>query len=217
MVARVLSSRRGALPSSPSSRGGRKASLGAKALFAAVLLVHPAQADEPTPTYPFPEEYVVPKANEVGTTAGQLRIRGLLGGTYGSVLGSRQGAAFAMQSVIEGMLTSAVGLRATSYASIPFDTAPQILAGRFGPSLHFLPYRRLDVGMFFDAGLATLDLFRANRTLLPMLGGGLTLDYSLSSFFALHGELSGQGGIADEGAARVVLLGSALGGIGVMF
>lgn len=177
----------------------------------------PALADAPTPPYPFPEEYVVPKAEELGTAAGQIRVRGFLGGTYGTALGSRHGLALGMAGVVEGMLTPMVGLRATGFASIPFDAGPQILAARFGPSVHFLPYRRVDLGLFCDAGFATLDLFRANRTLFPMLGGGLTLDYALSSFFALHGELSGQGGIADEGAARVILLGSALGGIGVMF
>ena len=169
------------------------------------------------PAYPFPEEYVVPQADEVGTTAGQFRARALMGGTLAAELGQRNGIGLGMQTVVEGMLTSVVGLRGTGFASIPFDSSPQILAARLGPSVHFLPYRRLDVGIFSDAGLATLDLFRANRTLYPVLGAGMTMDYALSSFFALHLEFSGQAGIADQGAARVIVLGSGLVGLGVMF
>lgn len=200
------------------SEGTRARSLAA----ALVVLLLPAAAlagepAEPFPPYPFPEEYVVPQATEVGTTAGQIRARGFLGGTYGAELAQRHGPGLALQSVFEGMLTSVIGLRGTGFANIPFDASPQIFAARFGPSVHFLPYRRLDVGLFSDAGLATLDLFRANRTLFPLLGGGATLDYSLTSFLAMHLELSGQGGIADQGAARVILLGNALFGIGVMF
>ncbi|MFO0665525.1 MAG: hypothetical protein U0174_16335 [Polyangiaceae bacterium] len=190
----------------------------ARFVAALVLSVLPnmAKAEEPFPDYPFPEEYVVPKSDEVGTASGQLRLHGLLGGAYVATLGDRHGSAVALTGVTEGMLTSVVGLRATGFASIPFE-GPQVFSARLGPSLHFLPYRRFDLGLFFDGGFATLDLFRANRTLLPVVGSGLTVDYAISNMLSLHGEFSGQVGIADQGAARVLLVGSATLGIVVMF
>lgn len=201
-----------------------KAFASAAVLVLSTLSRAAAADDSPTsassatfPAYPFPEEYVVPRATEVGTVAGQIRSRGFIGGSLAAELKERSGVGLALQAVFEGMLTSAIGLRGTTYANIPFDSSPQIFAARLGPSIHFLPYRRFDIGLFSDAGLATLDLFRANRTLFPMLGAGLTMDYSLTSYFAMHLELSGQGGIADQGAAHVLLIANALFGVGVMF
>ena len=169
------------------------------------------------PNYPFPDEYEIPREKELGTTAGQWRIRALFGGAYGGSMKPNVSPALAMNVVTEWMLTSMIGLRWTGAATIPLGDAPQVFAGRLGPSLHLLPYRRVDVGAFFDGGLATLDLFRANRTLLPVLGAGGTLDISLTGTLAMHVEASLQGGIADIPSAPVFLMGTATFGGGVMF
>ena len=111
-----------------------------------------------------------------------------------------------------------VGIRASGFISVPFDGQLQIISTRLGPSVHFVPHRSVDFGMFFDAGFATVDLFRDNRTVMPVLGGGLTLDLYITHAIAFHFEGLSQGGIASRsGDARVILMPSLVGGFGFVF
>ncbi len=168
--------------------------------------------------YPLEAEYEVPAAKEVGTTAGQLRIRGMAGGGLIASIRERSTASVALEGVIEKMFAPWIGLRASGFISVPFDGQLQLISARLGPSVHFLPYRAVDVGLFFDGGFATLDLFTDIRTAMAMLGSGTTLDVYVTSSVAIHFEGLLQGGIASRnGDARVILMPSLLTGLGFVF
>lgn len=182
------------------------------------LLLAIAPAASPADPYPLEAEYEVPVAKEVGTTAGQLRARGLAGGGLIASIRERNTASIALEGVIEKMFVPWMGLRASGFISVPFDGQLQLMSARLGPSAHFLPYRSVDVGLFFDGGLATLDLFREERTAMAVLGSGSTLDVYVTSSVAFHFEGLLQGGIASRnGDARVILMPSLLGGFGFVF
>jgi hypothetical protein len=168
--------------------------------------------------YPHTSEYEVPVAREIGTTTGQLRVRGMAGGGLTASMRERKTAAVALEGVIEKMFQPWIGLRSSGFISIPLDGQLQLFSARIGPSIHFLPYRSVDFGLFFDGGFATLDLFRDHRTAMAILGSGLTLDAYVTHAVAIHFEGLLQGGIASrDGDARVILMPSLVSGIGFVF
>jgi hypothetical protein len=142
----------------------------------------------------------------------------MVGGAYAASLGERRTATVALQGVIEKMFQPWIGLRSSGFVSIPFDGQLQMLSARIGPSVHFLPYRSVDFGLFFDGGFATLDLFRDSRTAMAVLGSGLTFDAYVTHAVAFHVEGLLQGGIASRnGDARVILMPSLIAGFGFVF
>jgi hypothetical protein len=164
----------------------------------------------PLPDDPLAAEYAPPRASEVGTTAGQLRIFALGGGAIG------KGASIAGQGTLELMTIPWIGVRASSLLTLPVGDDPQFWSFRLGPSLHFLPYHVVDVSLFFDGGPAFVDLTTSKSTIMPSLGAGASLSIALSSYFVLHFEALAQVGIADRGgAANRYAQGVGLAGLGL--
>jgi hypothetical protein len=158
---------------------------------------------------PYAEEYAPPRDPEVGTAAGQLRILGAAGGAYGD------GVSVAAQGTIELMTTAWLGVRSSSLITVPLGNDPQLWSFRLGPSLHLFPYHRVDVGAFFDGGLALVNLTRSDHTAMPVIAAGGTIDVALSSFIVIHLEGLVQGGIASRaGIAQTYVNAVGLGGLG---
>lgn len=175
------------------------------------------------PAYPLESEYQAPEFRELGTVPGQIRIRGLVG--LGSHSHRDDAGSFATslvsQGVVEVMTTAWVGVRTTVVASVPLpdlEDAPALFAARIGPSFHLRPYERIDVGSFVDGGFSWVDPRREASGFAPVLGTGITMDISISSYFAWHLELGVQGGIRSRsGEAQTYEVFSAASGIGLMF
>lgn len=178
-------------------------------LFAADAAVAIAPAVG-TPPDPLAAQYEVPRATEVGTTAGQVRIFGLAGGAYG-VAGSLAG-----QGTVELMTIPWIGVRSSSTLTIPFARDPQLWSFRVGPSLHFLPYHRVDFSLFFEGGFALVDVTKDARTVMPAIASGGSLDVALTSYVVFrieglaHLGIADRSGVAQDYAHAVGLLGLGL-------
>src|SRR5688572_25818325 len=129
------------------------------------------------PTYPedpFADEYRVPSSSEVGLGAGQLRPM-LLGG-------ASPGAGAVMRGTTEYLPGAYFGLRGSLelQLAVPADRLT-LHSARAGASVHLLPYRRVDVGVWFEGGPALVG-----GRLLPLLVGGLSADIGLSTLLFVH-------------------------------
>jgi hypothetical protein len=143
-----------------------------------------ARAHADHPPDPFAAEYRVPEAREVGTTAGQLRIVG-----SGVVGVGRGGSELGLAGTLELLTFAYLGVRGTLETSVlPPDDGPFVMSARVGPSLHLLPYRRIDVALFFEAGAALLEPRTRHKTGMPVLAPGLGLDIWLASWATIRVE-----------------------------
>lgn len=150
-------------------------------------------AAAPYPEDPFADEYVVPRVSEVGVGEAQVRTM-LLGGVFAD------GGGFLARGSAEYTASSYFSVRASlevQRATSPFHSA------RAGAGLHLLPYRRVDVGAWFEGGPAYVS-----GQVMPMLAGGLSLDIGLSTLFFLHFD-------AQLGWANATFRPAALAGIGL--
>lgn len=142
---------------------------------------------------PFAAEYRPPHAVTVGTAAGQFRIFGQSGGFIGHDLG------WSGQGILELMTLAWIGVRGSSTLTIPFGNDPQLWAFRLGPSLHILPYRRVDLSIFSEGGFSLVDVTQKHAsTIMPVIAGGGSFDVFLSSFVMIRFEGLLQIGIADR-------------------
>jgi hypothetical protein len=148
--------------------------------FAAITLVSltagAARADHPPD--PFAGEYRLPRAREVGTTAGQFRMIGsgvlALGGSAPEL---------GLHGTLELMTFAYLGVRGSLQTTVLHaDDEPLVAAARVGPSLHLLPYRRVDVSLFFEGGAALVKPRSTHLTAMPVLAPGLTLEVWLASW-----------------------------------
>jgi hypothetical protein len=142
---------------------------------------------------PFEGEYRLPAEREVGTTAGQFRIVGA--GLLGLGRGARD---LGLTGTLELMTFAYLGVRGTLRSSVVTDGAPFVLAARVGPSLHLLPYRRVDVSLFFEGGAALVEPGTRRKTGMPVIAPGLSLEVWLSSWALLRLEGSIDWGIYVE-------------------
>lgn len=181
----------------------------ARGLFAVLLAVvvglSPALATAespkgaPYPADPLASHYEPPRARELGVTARQLRV--FLGGGAAYVHGPQLG----LQATIEFTTLAFLGIRITSPATITRFTGdgPGIWGLQIGPALHLLPYRRVDFGLFFEAGPAWVHQFGAGASAWMArmsAGGSLAISLSTYWFLLLEGSLA-VGVHAREGAA----------------
>jgi hypothetical protein len=159
-------------------------------------------------------EYAVPHAAEVGTAANQFQIVGLVGGSLGAFDAGNDVLATG-QGTLEYVAIPWIGVRASSDLAIPVWGGVQPWSFRLGPSLHLLPYRRVDVGLFFEGGFATVDLFTSRRTAMPIAVGGGVIDIALSASWMVRLEGHLTLGIANtEGAATTYGYATGLVGLG---
>jgi hypothetical protein len=101
---------------------------------------------------PFAAEYVPPKGDVVGTSGGQFRMFGTMGGFIGSDIG------WSGQGTMELMTHAWIGIRGSSLHSIPFGDDPQLWSFRMGPSLHLLRYHVVDLSIFGEGGFSLIDI-----------------------------------------------------------
>lgn len=181
----------------------------------------PVQAE--SPVYPLEVEYTAPKQRELGVIPGQIRFRLLSGAALASLRDDarRAGATWSSQFISEWMSTAYVGVRLSSFGAVPLvprGEVSNLLGARVGPSFHFRPYRRVDVGAYTDGGFACIDIGREDGNWAPLLGAGVTLDVALGPYIALHLEANSQGGIRSlAGRAQSFWSMSSQLGLGFMF
>lgn len=169
----------------------------------------PARAEHPPD--PFAREYEVPADRDVGAAAGQFRAigSGLVG--YG-----RPGAELGLHGTLELMTFAYLGVRASLESTLLRPAGdPMLLSGKVGPSLHLFPYRRVDVSLFFEGGVAGVDL-TGSATAMPILSPGGTLEIWVAPWAFLRGEAHLDWGIygsseVPHGYLRLV----GVGGLGV--
>jgi hypothetical protein len=177
------------------------------AFVAALAFTVDAQAEED----PFAAEYAPPRPVTIGTSAGQFRIFGGGGGFIGHGIG------LAGQGTLELMTLPWIGVRSSSMLTIPFDHDPQLWAFRLGPSLHVLPYHRVDLSIFSEGGFSLVDITRSGkRTIMPVIAGGGSFDIFATTFLVIRMEGLLQIGIADRhGKAEEVINPVGLVGLGL--
>jgi hypothetical protein len=170
-------------------------------------------AGTPYPADPFAAEYRIPARRDVGAAAGQFRVMG-----SGLLALGRDGLDAGGTGTLELMTFAYVGVRASSEALFLGAGNPSLWAARVGPSLHLLPYSRVDLSGYLEAGVAGLGLFGSNATAAPMLSPGGCIDVWLDSLFFLHldGHLDwAVYSLADQAHAYLRLVGGA--GLGLGF
>jgi hypothetical protein len=169
----------------------------------------PVRAEHPPD--PFAREYEIPTDRDVGTAAGQFRAVG-----SGLVAYGRPGPELGLQGTLELMTFAYLGVRASLESTLLRPGGdPMLFAGKVGPSLHLFPYRRVDLSLFFEAGVAGIDL-TGNATAMPILSPGGTLEIWVAPWAFLCGEAHLDWGIygsgdAPHGYLRLV----GVGGLGV--
>jgi hypothetical protein len=150
------------------------------------LALAPAVARAEHPPDPFASQYVVPPDRDFGTAAGQLRAIG-----SGLVAFGPAGPEVGLQGTLELMTLAYVGVRSTlEWTALRPSGQPMVLAGKIGPSLHLVPYRVVDVSLFFEGGVAGIDLTSeaGPTTAAPILSPGATLQVWLASWAFLQAE-----------------------------
>ncbi len=136
-----------------------------------------------TPPDPFADEYLAPQAKEVGAAPGQFRL--MAGGGLVHLVPD-----LAIFGALEWMASPWLGIRGTGMIQLTrFGDAPQEISGRLGPWLHFLPYHRVDLGLFFEGGWAVLDVLLKGRNAAPVVAGGAFLDVHVTSYVFIHSQL----------------------------
>jgi hypothetical protein len=179
--------------------------------LALLLLVFPAVARAEHPPDPFAAQYKVPEDHDVGTAAGQFRAIG-----SGLVALGRAGPELGLHGTLELMTFAYLGVRGSLETTLLRPSGePMLLAGKLGPSLHFLPYRPVDFSLFFEAGVAGVDL-TGQPTAMPIVSPGATIEIWLASWAFLRAEGHLDWGIYESSdAPRAYLRLMGAGGLGI--
>ncbi len=176
-----------------------------------------APADKPVwatphPADPFAGEYVMPKKRQIGTTSGQFRMVGSGMFTLGG-----KGPGFGLHGNLELMTFPYLGVRGSLQTTVvSANREPLVFAAKAGPSFHLLPYRRVDLSLFFEGGVAVVQPTKPESTPMPIFSPGGTLELWLShyAFLRLEGRLDW--GIYERGdAARIYRRFGGLFGLGI--
>lgn len=143
------------------------------------------------PENPFASDHVLVEENEVGAAPGQVQafILGALvsgGGHDDTYLGGKIGN--------DKILNEYAGVRFSVYQDViesdgdSLDFA--VTSFRMGPSFHFFPYRRIDMGVYGEGGLAVVDLVNGKTsTKAPEIVTGGFITYHVDSAFFIQAEL----------------------------
>lgn len=153
-------------------------------------------ADATYPEDPFAATYQLPRAREVGTTAGQFRMigSGLLnfGGTS---------PALGLHGTLELMTFAYLGVRGSLQTTLFGPSSePLVFAAKAGASLHVLPYRRVDLSLFFEGGIGVVDPTKPSSAPMPLVSPGATFEIWLSHWAFLHSEVHLDWGIYERAA-----------------
>lgn len=128
----------------------------------------------PYPEDPFADEYRVPASSEVGVGEGQLRPM-LLGGYLAN------GGGLVVRGTTEYTASTFFALRASMEVQRSAGTALQAQSARAGAAMHLLPYRRVDVGVWFEAGPSWVQQPTGASRWAPLLVGGVSLDIGITT------------------------------------
>jgi len=187
----------------------RSAVAASAAFLALSVFAGPARAEHPPD--PFAAEYAIPRDRDVGAAAGQLRAVGA-----GLVAIGRSGPELGLQGTLELMTFAYLGVRSSLESTLLRPGGgPMLLAGKVGPSLHVVPYRRVDLSFFFEAGLAAIDL-TGQPTAMPIVSPGGTLELWVASWAFLRAEGHVDWGVygqSSEAHGYLRLVGT--GGVGI--
>jgi hypothetical protein len=147
------------------------------------------------PVDPFAGEYRLPRERELGTAAGQFRIIGSL-----MLVSGGNEPRFGLHGTLELMTFAYLGVRGSLESTLTGDSADALLfAAKAGPSLHVLPYRPIDLSLFFEAGIAVVEPTSKHSTPMPVLGPGGTFEVWLSHGVFLRCQVHMDWGIYQQG------------------
>jgi hypothetical protein len=154
-----------------------------------LVLVAASAARADHPPDPYADEYRLPVARELGSTAGQFRIVPSL------ALGvdPRDGGLdYGLAGTLELMTFAYLGVRGTlAMAILRPEGAPFVFSAKAGPSLQLLPYRRVGLTLFFEGGIAAVDSRTKHSFATPIVspGGTLELWFASSAFVRAQAHL----------------------------
>ncbi len=169
-------------------------------------------AEATYPEDPFAASYHMPRVRQVGTTAGQFRMIGaalLHPGGAGPELG--------LHGTLELMTFAYLGVRGSLQTTLFGPSSePLVFAAKAGASLHLLPYRRVDLSLFFEGGVGVIDPIKPGNTPMPLVSPGVSFEVWLSHWAFLYGEVHLDWGIYERATlAQKYLRVGALLGIGI--
>lgn len=165
------------------------------------------------PRDPFAGSYELPKEREIGTTAGQFRVIGSAMLVAGSA-GVEPGLHGTLELLTYPYLSVRGSLQTTVFA--PADEPAPVFIAKTGPSLHVLPYRRVDLSIFFEGGVGVVNATRHDSAPMAVASPGATFEVWLSHWALLRLEGHADCGFYSQAglASRYVRFGALL-GVGV--
>jgi hypothetical protein len=137
------------------------------------------------PPDPFAGRYELPQGREIGTTAGQFRIFG-----SAMLVAGREGVEPGLHGTLELMTYAYLSVRGslqTTVAAPAFEPVPVFVA-KTGPSLHLLPYRRVDLSLFFEGGVGVVSATKHDSAPMAVASPGATFELWLSHWALLRAE-----------------------------
>jgi hypothetical protein len=165
------------------------------------------------PPDPFAGSYALPRARELGTTAGQFRMIG-----SAMIVAGRTGIQPGLHGTLELMTYPYLSFRGSLQTTLaaPSGEPSPVFVAKTGPSLHVLPYRRVDLSFFFEGGVAVANATKHDRAPLAVASPGATLELWLSHWALLRVEGHVDcGSYARAGEAIKYVRFGALFGVGV--
>jgi hypothetical protein len=136
----------------------------------------------PHPPDPFAGEYALPRKRQLGTTAGQFHMVG-----SGMITLGGKGPEAGVHGGLELMTFPYLGVRGSLQTTFAGPSSePLVFAAKAGPSFHLLPYRRVDLSLFFEGGVAVVEPTKPKSTPMPMFSPGGTFDLWLSHYAFLR-------------------------------
>lgn len=159
---------------------------------------------------PFAASYELPRERELGTTAGQFR-------TIGSALlvFSRAGVSPGLHGTLELLTFPYLSFRGSLQTTVaaPGSEPLPVFAAKTGPSLHVLPYRRVDLSFFFEGGVAVVNATKGDRAPMAVASPGATFELWLSywAFLRLEAHVDCGFYAQDAAARKYVRVGTAFG------
>jgi hypothetical protein len=172
-----------------------------------------AEGDEEAtvPADPFAGSYELPRERELGATAGQFRA-------IGSVLLAAGGKALerGVHGTLELMTFPYLSVRGSLQLAFASEEPTPVFMAKTGPSLHVLPYRRVDLSLFFEGGVAVMNTTKRDHAPMVVAAPGATFEVWLSHWAFLRVEGHGDCGFyAQAGQAMKYFRYSTLLGVGL--
>lgn len=165
------------------------------------------------PEDPFAGHYQLPDEQETGATAGQFRMIGSL-----MLVAGEKGIEPGLHGTLELLTYAYLSVRGSLQTTIaaPSGEPLPVFMAKVGPSLHILPYRRVDLSLFFEGGVAVIGATKADGAPMAVASPGASFELWLThwAFMRLEGHVD-CGSYAQDGLANKYVRFGALTGIGI--